>query len=80
MDIPNIDFQPGQTYRAHIPFSNLPMKIHIMYVLPSFYKDSKLIVYRVFGKHKQWWHEFMEIDDMLEFYINKAKNENNRNK
>ena len=30
---------------------------------------------KYFGKHKQWWHEFMCIDTEMEWYIHKGKYE-----
>ena len=57
------------SFHVMLPFSAPnKSKVHIMYVLPSIYKDQKLIIYRVFGKHKRWWHEFMCTDVQMQFY------------
>lgn len=69
-----MEFKAGQKYKAKIPFGIKPMKIHICYVLPSkVYKDETLIIYKVYGKHKQYWHEFMCTKDKMEHYIDMAK-------
>lgn len=53
-------FKAGKSFTACVPFmSGLPRKIHIRHVFPSIYADRQLIVYAVYGKTKQWWHEFM---------------------
>jgi hypothetical protein len=64
-------FEKGQSFKAIIPFSIVPMKVHIDHVLPSIYEDRQLIVYRVYGKHKQYWHEFMCTDQDMNYYIEK---------
>jgi hypothetical protein len=67
-------YKVGDTFKAKIPFGGEPMKIHICYVLPSaVYRDRTLIVYKVYGKHRQWWHEFMCTEGMMEHYIDMAK-------
>ena len=67
-------FKPGQTLKAVIPFAApKKYKVHIMYVLDSVYADQKLIIYKVWGRHKQWWHEFMCSDSDMKYYVNKAK-------
>ena len=67
-------FKKGQTFRAVVPFSDPYIyRIHIDHVLPSVYKDRKLIIYRVWGKHKQWWHELICTDKKMEWYIEKIK-------
>ena len=59
-------YKEGQSFKVKIPFGREPMKIHITYVLPSkCYRDRTLIIYKVYGKHRRYWHEFMcDIDDM----------------
>jgi hypothetical protein len=64
-------FKAGMSLRAIVPFSSEIMKVHIEYVLPSIYIDRKLIVYRVFGKHKRWWHEFLCTEEEMQWYIDK---------
>lgn len=48
--------------------------IHIDHCLPSIYEGRQLIVYRVYGKTKQWWHEFMCTNGEMAQYVDKAKN------
>jgi len=64
------DFKPGDTFRAKVPFSRpKSIKVHIDHVLQSIYEEDKLIIYRVYGKHKQYWHEIMCYDYQMELYI-----------
>ncbi len=65
-------YKAGQTFRAIVPFSQpRDIKVHIDHVIQSVYEDQKLIIYRVFGKHKQWWHEFMCTEEEMKWYIEK---------
>lgn len=68
----DLQVKEGDTIHAYEPFLGTIGKLHIMYVLDSYYSDRKLIVYRVFGKHKQWWHEFMCDDLQLKINIDHA--------
>jgi len=63
-----INFKEGETYRAYFGGKE-NHKIHIMYVLDSVYEGQKLVVFRWYGKHKQYWHEEMRTADMLSIYI-----------
>ena len=68
------EFKAGMSFRAKVPFSQPnTIKVHIDHVLPSIYEDRKLIIYRVFGKHKQWWHEFMCTDEYMQWYKERAE-------
>lgn len=78
----NALIKEGNTFSACIPFSGyLPAKVHICYVLPSkAYSDVTLVIYKVYGKHKQWWHEFMctqnQMESFIQFYEDyRSKNE-----
>lgn len=63
-------FKVGEKFRAKVPFGDKPIKVHICYVLPSTaYRDRTLIVYKVYGKHKQWWHELMCTEKDMEHYV-----------
>ncbi len=74
-----MDIKEGQTFKLKIPFGEKPMKVHICYILPSkCYSDRTLIIYRVYGKHKQWWHEFMCTLRDFEFYQEMTKKYNER--
>lgn len=65
-----MNYEAGQSFRIFDhSFCNDSMKIHIMYVLDGIYKDQKLIVYRYFGKHKRWWHQFICTDEEMNFKV-----------
>ena len=65
-----MEFKVGDKFKAKVPFGNEPMKVHICYVLPSTaYRDRTLIVYKVYGKYKQWWHELMCTEKEMRHYI-----------
>lgn len=65
------EFKAGDTFRAIVPFSSPEsIKVHIDYVLPSKIDKTTLLIYRVFGKHKRWWHELMCDSISMEHYIN----------
>lgn len=68
-----LSVKPGDTIYAYCDFLGAIGKLHIMYILDSYYLDKKLIVYRVYGKHKQWWHEFMCDDLDLKINIDKGE-------
>jgi hypothetical protein len=72
-----VEIKEGEMYYAVTPLSQpQPMMTHIDYVLPSkVYADEVLIVYRVFGKHRQWWHHAMCSIEEMRFYIQVANNE-----
>lgn len=65
------EIKEGNSFRACVPFASpSAYKVHICYVLPSkAYSDVTLVIYKVYGKHKQWWHEFMCTKKDMEFYI-----------
>lgn len=70
-----IEFKAGQTFQASIPFGigSNPRKVHICYVLDSVYENNKLIIYKFYGKHKQWWHEIMCTESDMKHYIKMAE-------
>lgn len=61
-------YAPGDQFKALVPFSRKPINVHIVHMFPSIY-DDWLIVYKVFGKHKRWWHEFMCRQSDMEHFI-----------
>tara|TARA_R110001592_G_scaffold361526_1_gene672383 strand:- start:1179 stop:1379 length:201 start_codon:yes stop_codon:yes gene_type:complete len=61
-----MEFKEGQTYKSRI--SNKNYKIHIVAVV-----DDCMVVYKFYGKHKQWWHYAIKRADDLEFYIELAE-------
>lgn len=67
-------FKVGDKFKAKVPLGYKPMKVHICHVLPSTaYSDRTLIVYKVYGKHKQWWHEFTCTETDMKHYIKMNK-------
>lgn len=68
---PQPKYAPGQIVHATVPFMEESAKIHIVHILPSVYAHW-LIIYKVYGQHKQWWHEFMCSDNDMDWYIKKA--------
>lgn len=66
-----MEFKEGETYRVFIgPHT---YKIHIMYILDSLYKDEKLVIYRYYGRNKQYWHQVMVIDFELTWKVENAQ-------
>lgn len=62
----------GESFRAVVPFSAPDdCKVHIDHVLPSRNKGQSLIVYRVWGKNRIWWHEFLCSDEDMKWYIDR---------
>lgn len=45
-----------------------PYKIHILGIV-----DCEQIVFKWYGRHKQWWHYQIERRDILEIKISRAK-------
>jgi hypothetical protein len=73
-DVKITEFKAGMSFRAVVPFSQPnTIKVHIDHILPSIYEGRQLIVYRVFGKHKQWWHEMMCTDEDMKWYKERAE-------
>lgn len=61
-----MEFKAGQAYKCRI--NNKNYKIHIVAVV-----DINMVVYKFYGKHKQWWHYEIKRADDLEFYIELAE-------
>lgn len=73
-EIPEIDFKPGQTFRAKPSWSIEIHKIHIVSVIDEGgIGVGPQIVYRLFGKYKQWWHYYIESASTVSMYIWFAK-------
>lgn len=68
---PDIDFKVGEAYRAHIGY--YVAKIHIVSIIDEGFGYGSHIVYRYFGKRKQWWHYGIEYASTLSIYIHQAK-------
>jgi hypothetical protein len=62
-----MEFKVGETY--HILLSDIkPYKIHICGII-----DENQVVFKYFGRHKQWWHYEVKRDTRLKFDIENAK-------
>lgn len=70
--------EAGKTYRALVGIYTY--KVHIDRIFNSIYKGKRLIIYRYYGKHKQWWHEELCDEYEMKTMIEKAKNYDNGNR
>lgn len=81
MELKSLDFKVGQTYRSHVLHDNDVYKIYIEAIIPSANGSYNMIVFRYYGKHKQYWHYAIEADWSLTRYIEWAdEDENKQNK
>lgn len=62
MELKSLDFKVGQTYRSHVLNENDTYKIYIEAIIPSANGSNNMIVFRYYGKHKQYWHYAVELD------------------
>jgi hypothetical protein len=51
-----------------------PYKIHILSLLKS--DGNNLVIYKWYGRHKQWWHYEIKEDYLLEIEIEGCKKYN----
>lgn len=63
-----MNYKKGDKERLRI--NGLTYKVHIMYVLDSYYKSEKLIVFRYYGHHRQWWHQDILTEQQFALKIN----------
>ena len=63
-----MQFKVGDTYHIMLGLGK-PYKIHIVSII-----DDNMVVYKWYGRHKQWWHYVVEIDSILEIKIERAHN------
>lgn len=61
-------FQKGKTYRIYVPSLGEIRKVHVVELI-----ENDMIVYKWFGKHKQWWHYFVLSNDEFAHYLELAK-------
>lgn len=61
-------FKKGQSFRMHISALGEARKVHIVALI-----ENDMVVYKYFGKHKQWWHCFVDSKSQIEFYIEMAE-------
>lgn len=73
-----LDFKVGQTYRAHIMGNIGIYKIYIEAIIPSVNRNGNMIVYRYYGKHKQYWHYVIKEDWWVTQDIEWANEEENK--
>lgn len=52
----------------HISHLGEARKVHIVALI-----ENDMVVYKYFGKHKQWWHYFVDSRTSIEFYIKMAE-------
>lgn len=63
-----MNFEVGDTHYLLVGLgSNKPYKIHICAIV-----DEVMVVYKYYGRHKQWWHYLIEHKDVLEVRIERA--------
>lgn len=65
-----MNFEIGQTHQIAQPTQE-GMKIYKIHILAIV--DECQIVFKWYGKHKQWWHYEVEDAEILEMKIESAK-------
>jgi len=63
-------FEKNKSYHIYMFDVCRNQKIHIVELI-----ENDMIVYKFFGKHKQWWHYKVESKRQIEFYFEMAKKE-----
>lgn len=61
-------FKKGKAYTIYISSVGENRKCHIVELI-----ENDMIVYKYFGKHKQWWHYFVQSRSELEHYFELGK-------
>jgi len=61
-----MEYKVGETYKSIMGVGK-PYKIHILAII-----EEDMIVYRYFGRHKQWWHYGIEHKHGLDIRIEGA--------
>ena len=74
----NFQFKVGDTFHVLRGAPRIPYKIHILAIIQD------MVVFRWYGKHKQWWHYEIEDQYFLESQIEhceemKTKRKENKN-
>lgn len=57
----------GQVFHAHLSANGRIYKIHIVKHI-----ENDMIVFKWYGKHKQWWHYQVETRKSVEYMIERA--------
>ena len=73
-----IPFKVGETYRALLGMN--VYKIYIEHILPPLSTPSPDIIFRYYGREKQWWHRRMELALMLTLYVQQGKEKDEKDK
>lgn len=71
-DLEIYQFQKGQTYKWD--GGGYYYKIHIVEIIDEGLSYCPLIVFRYFGKHKQWWHYEIKSAALLTIDISRTAN------
>ena len=63
----------GDKIKCRLPFFDGGIGlVHIVAIIPSkCYHNKTFIHYKVYGKHRQWWHEFFEVAEDLQSKIDR---------
>jgi hypothetical protein len=62
-------FQTGRAYRVHLFSMRFSIKIHVLAVI-----DRDQIVYKFFGRQRQWWHYGIHDCDTLKACFERVNN------
>jgi len=66
-----MEFKPGDMhYLLWVHGPGKPHKIHILTIV-----DEHQVVYKWYGRHKQWWHYEIKRDWLLEMEIKRTRDE-----
>jgi hypothetical protein len=65
-------FEKGKSYTLYISSLGENRKCHIVELI-----ENDMIVYKWFGKHKRWWHYFVESRRWLEWASEMAEKHKN---
>jgi hypothetical protein len=63
-------FKKGWSYQVRFSWSMDIYRIHVLEIV-----ENDMIVYKYFGRRKQWWHYSIERRSSLEMYYKWAKDE-----
>jgi len=66
-------YKVGDTHRIRPNGWRGTAKSHVLYVLDSIYENEKLIVVKIWIKHKKYWNEFMYYENDFTHKIEMAK-------
>jgi hypothetical protein len=58
------EIKPGKSYRVCFNHTIHSLKMHIVAIV-----ENQMVVYKWYGKHKQYWRYNVEHIDMIKFYI-----------